>query len=139
MEGMMQFHKIFFMIIGLLVPIVFIFSFAMLLSPKLRGKFMSHQIKSLKHMTDYSKQDLHDITTNMHDMAIKSKKTILDNNKDILREMATEEANIEKEGIKIKLGAVKDALFTDSNSFCKYCGKSIANDSIYCKHCGKKQ
>ena len=33
----------------------------MIISPKLRGKLMSHQIKSLKHMTNYSKKDIVDI------------------------------------------------------------------------------
>ena len=138
-EKMMNFHNIIFTVVSIFIPVVFIFVIAMLISPKLRGKLMSHQIKSIKHMTNYSKEDLKEISTNMQDMAIKSKKTVLDNNEDILKDMTIREANIENEGLKIKLNTVKEELLTERNCFCKYCGKIITSDSIYCKHCGKKQ
>ena len=43
-----------------IVIFIAIFTFAILsiFSPKFRGKMMSRQVKSLRYMTDYSKDDL---------------------------------------------------------------------------------
>ena len=63
-----------FSIMSIIIPIlaigIFIFVFAMMFSPKLRGKMMSRQIKSLKHMADFSKEDL---DTTMNEIAINTK------------------------------------------------------------------
>jgi len=133
-----EFGNILFIIVPIFIGIVFIFTIIMFISPKLRGKFMSHQFKALKHMTDYSKDDIHDIASNLGDVSVKIKKTVLDNNEETLKDIYTREANIEKDAIKIKTRAIKEG-FGDNKIYCKYCGSAIDEDSIYCKECGKKQ
>lgn len=134
-NDMFQMHNNIFTIVSVFIGAVFIFTIALLFSPKLRGKLMSHQIKSLKHMTDYSKEDLEEISNNI----ISVKKQILDNNEDKLKEMNFKEAQIEKEGLKVKLNTIREELLTPGNLFCKHCGQSIPSDSKFCKYCGKKQ
>ena len=48
-------------LIPILVICIFIFTFTMMFSPKLRAKMLSKQIKSLKHTIDYSKEDLENL------------------------------------------------------------------------------
>ena len=83
----------------------------MFLSPKLRGKFLSNQVKATKYMVDSSKEDLRYINTNM--------------------------AQARSEGVKITAKAIKDG-FKDT-IYCKYCGSEIDKDSVFCKNCGKEQ
>lgn len=49
--------EILFYIVPILIGITFIMTIALMVSPKLRGKLMSRQIKATKHMMDYSKED----------------------------------------------------------------------------------
>ena len=49
------------------------------------------------------------------------------------------EAEIEKEGIKIKAGAIKEGFTGGDTMYCKHCGTSIDSDSRFCKNCGKAQ
>ena len=53
--------EILFYIVPILIGITFVLMIALMISPKLRGKLMSSQIKAAKHMMDYSKEDLKDI------------------------------------------------------------------------------
>jgi len=129
---------IMFTIVPIMVICTFIFTFAMMLSPKLRGKFMSRQLKATKYMMDESKDDLTDIATIAGNVSINSRKNILDENEDTLRNMATRSANINKEGIEITARAIKDGLSRNS-IYCKHCGHSIDEDSKFCKFCGKEQ
>lgn len=101
-----------FIIIPIIAGCIFIFTFLMILSPKLRGKWMSRQIKAAKYMMDESEEDL--------------------------RQLATKSANIAKDGVKITSGAVKDG-FSSWDNYCKHCGATIDADSLYCKKCGRKQ
>lgn len=101
-----------FIIIPIFICIVFVFILAMFISPKLRGKMMSREIKARKYMMDESKEDIKSITDDM--------------------------AYATKDGIKTAVGAIKDG-FTQNNMFCKYCGAEIDNDSKFCKKCGKEQ
>ena len=130
--------NIMFTIIPILVVCIFIFTFAMILSPKLRGKMMSHQIKSLKYMMEESSADLTNLTTTTANAAIKAKKNILDENEDVLRDLATRQANISKDGIETTVRAIKKG-FTTESIYCKHCGQAIDHDSKFCKNCGKKQ
>ena len=130
--------NIMFTIIPILVVCIFIFTFAMILSPKLRGKMMSHQIKSLKYMMEESSADLTNLTTTTANAAIKAKKNILDENEDVLRDLATRQANISKDGIETTVRAIKKG-FTTEQIYCKHCGQAIDHDSNFCKKCGKKQ
>lgn len=104
----------------IITVIVFILTFgiigfviALMISPKLRGKWMSKQVKATKYMVDESKEDIHDITTNMADAS--------------------------KEGVETTVRAIKKGITEDEDIFCKHCGAKIDSDSKFCKSCGKEQ
>ena len=120
-------HIIFY-IVPILIAITFIFTIALIFSPKLRGKMMSKQIKATKHMLDYTKDDLQDLMTTSATMGIDTEKTILDKNEDTLRNNVIRKANINKEGIEITTKAIKDGLSSGSDNkntkYCIECGKN---------------
>ncbi len=130
-------------IMSIIVPIIaiaiIIFTFVMIFSPKLRGKMMSRQIKGVKYMMDESKDDLTNIATTAGDIAAKTQKNILDQNEDILRDVATRKANVHKDAIETTVRAIKDGLSEKDTIYCKHCGKRIEKDSRFCKYCGKEQ
>lgn len=99
-------------IVPIIIGLGFIFIIAMIISPKLRGKMMSREIRAQKYMVEESKQDIKSISDNVS--------------------YAT------KDGIKTTVGAIKEGL-TQDKIFCKYCGNEIDSDSLFCKKCGKKQ
>lgn len=135
---------ILFYIVPISIGLVAIFIFATILSPKLRGKILSSQIRSTKHMLDYSKEDLQDLMTTTASMGIDAEKAILDKKEDTMRNNATRKANINKDSIEITTKAIKDGL-TNSNvsnqntKYCKECGKKIPSDAKFCAYCGEKQ
>lgn len=130
--------EILFYIVPILIGITFIMTIALMVSPKLRGKLMSRQIKATKHMMDYSKEDLKDLLSTSADIGINAEKEILDNNEETMMENATRKANINKKGIEITANAIKEGL-NGSKIYCKHCGKLIDEDSKFCKSCGKEQ
>lgn len=130
--------EILFYIVPILIGITFIMTLALMVSPKLRGKLMSRQIKATKHMMDYSKEDLKDILSTSADIGINAEKEILDNNEETMEDNVTRKANINKKGIEITTNAIKEGL-TRSKIYCKHCGKLIDDDSKFCKSCGKEQ
>lgn len=130
--------EILFYIVPILIGLSFIFTIALMVSPKLRGKWMSRQIKATKHMIKYSKEDLKDIISTSKDVEINAEKEELDNSEDIMKENIIRKANINKEGIEIATSAIKNGL-SNNKIYCKYCGKLIDGDSKYCKVCGKEQ
>lgn len=130
--------NIIFIISIILFIVIFSFAIAMIFSPKLRGKMMSRQIEATKNMVDYSKEDLTSIGSTMGNVAVQTKKHILDQNEDTLKDMATREANISKEGISVTAKAIKDGL-TNEETHCQYCQKPIKAGSKYCSYCGKEQ
>ena len=104
--------------INIFIPVVFcitiagfIFGILMAVSPKLRAKFMSKQIKATKYMMDESKEDLKDIAD------------------------ASVEAN--SEAITKTVKAVKKGI--KDTKFCKHCGAEIDADSKFCNSCGGEQ
>jgi len=103
--------KVAYIVVGITILMV-IFIWTAMFSPKLRSKIMGKQIKSLKYM--------------------------IDENEETLKDLSTKSANIGKEGIKIKANAIKEG-FVGNEIYCKYCGKSIDEDSVFCKNCGKEQ
>lgn len=137
-ENAMTLHKIIFTIVPILIAGSFIATFVMIFSPKARGKMLSKNIKALKYMTDYSKEDIEHITKEGASVGIRSKKRILDENEDLLKEIADIESEIDASKIKKKVRAIKEGLESDS-IYCKHCGKLIDKDSTFCKHCGKSQ
>lgn len=110
--GMTSMHKVMMIIIPIMTVVSLIFAIAMIISPKLRGKMMSKQIKAQKYAMDESKDDLKSISDNA--------------------------AYATKDGIRVAAGAIKEG-FTQNSIFCKYCGKRIDEDSRFCKNCGKEQ
>ena len=124
--------EILFYIVPILIGLSFIFTIALMVSPKLRGKWMSRQIKATKHMIKYSKEDLKDIISTSKDVEINAEKEVLDNSEDIMKENIIRKANINKEGIEIATSAIKNGL-SNNKIYCKYCGKLIDGDSKYCK------
>lgn len=130
--------EILFYIVPILIGITFVLMIALMISPKLRGKLMSRQIKATKHMMEYSKEDLKDILSTSADIGINAEKEILDNNEETMEDNVTRKANINKKGIEITTNAIKEGL-TRSKIYCKHCGKLIDEDSKFCKSCGKEQ
>ncbi len=104
---------IIFIVIFVIVAIMIIFTLLQIMSPKLRGKMMSKQIKAAKYMMDESKDDIRDISTNMADAT--------------------------KDGIETTVRAIKKGITEDEDTYCKHCGSKIDNDSKFCKNCGKEQ
>lgn len=131
-----EFGQVIFVILFIIFFIIFGLAVAQIFSPKLRGKMMSRQIKALKHMADYSKDDIKELNEISSDISISSKKAILDKNEDVLKDITDREANIESGAIKTKMKAVREGLV--GSVYCKYCGASIDEDSLYCKKCGKR-
>ena len=101
-----------FIIVPIFIILVFVFMIATFISPKLRGKIMSNQIKATKYMMDESKQDLKSISDNM--------------------------VYATRDGLKTTVRAIKEG-FTDESIYCKHCGSEIDSDSKFCKMCGKEQ
>lgn len=127
-----------FIFVGVFIAIIFVVVIAMFISPKLRGKMMSRQVKAMKHMADYSKDDLESISSTLGGVAARSKKRILAENEDVLRDASERDAELKSIYVKKMAGAVKEGLSGDT-SYCKYCGAMIESDSVFCKKCGKKQ
>ena len=130
---------IMFIVVPIMIALIFIFTIVMIFSPKLRGKMMSRQVKATKHMVDYSKEDFEDIGTSLGNVMINTKKNILDQNEDTLRDIADREASIKKGYIKTMTSAIHEGLTEKDTIYCKYCGSMIDSDSIFCKKCGKQQ
>ena len=130
--------EILFYLIAILVVLIFVFTIALMISPKLRGKWMSNQIEATKHMMEYSKEDLKNILSTSKSIEVNAEKEMLDNNEEIMKDNITKKANINKEGIEITAKAIKEGL-SNNKVYCKYCGKLIDSDSKYCKVCGREQ
>ena len=129
---------ILFIVVPIFVVSIFIFVFAMILSPKLRGRMMSRQIKATKYMLDESKNDLTDMIETGGDIFVNASKNILDEHEANLKNIVTKSADVTKDGIETTVRAIKDGI-TKDKVFCKHCGNSIDDDSKFCKHCGKEQ
>ncbi len=125
-------------VIAVLACSIIIFVILSLFSPRVQGKMMSKQIKSVKHMMDYSKDDLKELMKTTAKTGTIAEKEILDENEDIMSNNERRKANIKKEGIEVTARAIKDGL-TSNKIYCRYCGTSIESDSRFCKNCGKEQ
>ena len=131
--------NIVFIVVSVFISLVFIFVIVSIVSPKFRGKMMSKQIKATKYMVDYSKDDLEDIGTNLGNVSVKTRKNILDENGNVLKEMTDKEAYIKKDYVKTMASAIHEGLTEEDKVYCKHCGSLIDVDSTFCKKCGKKQ
>lgn len=131
--------KAMFYIIPIFALIIFIATIVLFISPKLRGKLMSNQVKATKYMLDDVKDDLTDIGTTVGDVSVNTYKNVIDNNEDNLRETFTKQANISKDAIETTARSIKNGIIKDDVIYCKHCGKSIDSDSQFCKFCGRRQ
>lgn len=143
MRGSMFISKFMMVIVPVLVAAGFIFTFAMIFSPKLRGKMMARQFKAMKHMVDYSANDIADMAKTAGDLSVGVKKRFQDEHHDDLMDMAEFDGELTAKKIKATAEVVKDVLgSTGSNKpqiYCKHCGASIDADSRFCKSCGQEQ
>ena len=64
-------------------------------------------------------------------------KYIQEENKDDFSAIATNNAQIMSDAVKITADAVKDGI--RATKFCKHCGEKIDEDSKFCSSCGKEQ
>lgn len=130
---------IFFIIFGISI-FMFIFIFVNIFSSKSRAKMMSKQVKAMRHMVDYSKEDLEELMTDLGSVSANVQNNIVNENEDILRNVANKTADINKDALETTIGAIKRGWDGNSTSaqFCKYCGKKIDGDSRFCKYCGKE-
>ena len=143
MEFMMINNFIQYAFIGcfILSICIFIFVFIMFLSPKSRAKMMSKQLKTMKHMVDYSKEDLEDLMTDLGGISANAQNNIVTENEDVLRNAVNKTVDINKDAIEKTVGAIRNGWSDNKSSsvYCKYCREKIDADSIFCKTCGKQQ
>ncbi len=129
--------NVMFVVSLVIFVLMFAFIIGFIFSPKLRGKMMSRQVKSLKYMADYSKDDLESAMTTLGNVSVNTRSKIINENEDKLKEMADKTANISKDAITTTVGAIKKGI--KDTVYCKHCGELIDKDSKFCKHCGKEQ
>src|SRR5574344_2481427 len=96
--------EILFIIIPIIAVSIFVFTFVLIISPKLRGKMISNNMKSIRYAFDESKDDI---------------------------------SHISNEGVNIVKSIKNDNKFY--KTYCKNCGSTIDEDSVFCKKCGKRQ
>lgn len=125
--------NIMFIIVPIFIGAIFIVTIISIVSPKFRGKMMGRSVKATKYMLDDAKDDLAEIGS----IAMNTKKKIITENEDVLKDIAKSEADISKEKIESAARAIKDGL-SQKTIYCKYCGALIDEDSSFCKHCGKQ-
>lgn len=102
--------KIIMIIVPIIMIVSIIFSIILMTNSKIKGKILAKNIKAARYMMDETKEDLKAI----NDIG----------------------AYAQSDAIKRKVKAVKQGL--QNETYCKYCGKNIEEDSIYCKYCGEK-
>ena len=77
-------------------------------------------------------------------MSAQNARYIQQENKDNLKNIATTNAEVQSEAIKMNANAFGTGLSESFNSnkqqiYCKHCGNKIDIDSKFCKYCGKSQ
>ena len=81
-----------------------------------------------------------DILKNNLNMTMEAVNQFQAQNSDVLHEMSTRSAEIQKDGIRMMAEAVTEGVNDGRRKiFCKHCGKEIDEDSTFCKFCGKEQ
>ena len=151
----------FFSVMDILFPFIFITFFlvfviifginiAAAISPKFRARLMARNVKAVKHMSEYSKDDLQEIQENFGEAHINAQTNIIDDNEAKLRNISDKSADINYHAIKSTSEAIASgvseglksenvAYNTTKKVYCKHCGARIDADSVYCKECGQKQ
>ena len=104
--------EILFWLFFILAFLIIIFGFITAFNPRIQGKLLSKQVKSLRYMMDDSKDTLKNLTDDMTD--------------------------ITKDSVETTARAVKKGFTTEESITCPYCQAKIDNDSKYCKHCGNR-
>lgn len=75
----------------------------------------------------------------IHKTMIKTKKYIIDENKDDIKDIVDSGAEIASGAITKTVKAVKNGLKEEPTKFCKHCGMKIDDDSKFCNQCGGEQ
>ena len=107
--------KIAFIILGI-CGLTFVISIITSSNPKVRAKSMEKQMKAVKYM--------------------------MDENKELLKGIAEQRAEISRDSIEIRARAMKKGFSEQEETekiFCENCGKTIEKDSKFCNYCGKEQ
>lgn len=124
-----------FFVFGIILFIcIFTFVIMTMFSTKFRSKMIARQMKSISGATNLSKEEIEDMMANLGSASIRSKKRILDENEDDLKDIKDAEIRINKDAIRETAKAIKEGFTEDQ--YCKHCGKSVDSDSKYCKYCG---
>ena len=69
---------------------------------------------------------------------VKAHKQIQEENKEDLKDIASNSAEISAEAVKTVATAASEG-FSEDTVFCKHCGERIDADSRFCRVCGEKQ
>lgn len=133
----MEYLKIIPLVLALLVMILIL---CIAFSAKGRNKMMQNMMKSnMDTLKDMTAGEMGETLKDLSKTAINIRKNILEENKDLLKEVVEMEADIESRAIKKKAAAAKDGFIGNDTIFCKYCGANIDSDSKFCMNCGKEQ
>lgn len=114
LENSFNIFSIMAVIIPILVICIFVFTFAMMFSPKLRAKIMS-----------------------TGDIYINSTRNIISGNENELKDIVEKGSVLGSIAVEKTARAIKNGS-KDNMVYCKYCGKVIGSDSRFCKNCGKE-
>lgn len=128
------------LIIPIIIVALFIVTLCVGLSLTGRNRTMNRMMKKqMDMMKDMTEGELRERFKEMSKAAINLRKNVLEDNQEALGDMANMEAEIQKDAIKIKAGAVKEAFSGTNKNYCKHCGEMIDLDSKFCKKCGGRQ
>lgn len=108
----------FYIVFGIMTILsigIFIFVFFTIFSPKMRAKLVSQNIKAQKQ--------------------------ILDDNKEILKDISEKNADLENISFQKKVKTIQEAFKEEKSQkyiYCQNCGQKNDENAIYCQKCGKK-
>ena len=135
----------FFSIMEYIFPVIFIvvfgfiiFTFYSALTGKGQSMMMKRQLRRSMKVLEDNKEAIKELNKLSSEIGVDTKKTILGEMGDDLKDIASMEADIESTGLEKKAAAIKRGLTEDAVT-CRYCGAQIDADSRYCKVCGRQQ
>jgi len=98
------------------------------------------RLKRINKLMNQNEDVLKEMAKKSAEISGSARNEFLHENEDMLKEMSKKGAEINSEGIKITAKAVKEG-FTETKltKFCKNCGKEIDENSKFCNFCGKEQ
>lgn len=106
----MKISDILMVVVPILLVCTFVFTFVMIFSPKLRGKWMAKQFEATKYMMEASKETMKDIGKTSAEI----QHDIIEENKDIMKDTVDMQAEIHEGAVKKTAKAIKDG-FKEEN------------------------